>query len=81
MKDIEMHKSLDHMKIFTGNANPELAKEICDYVGIPLATVLSAILATARSMLRSTKAYAARTFTSFSQPANQATTTSWNFSS
>ena len=36
MKDIEMHKSLDHMKIFTGNANPELAKEICDYVGIPL---------------------------------------------
>ena len=27
MKDIEMHKSLDHMKIFTGNANPELAKE------------------------------------------------------
>ncbi len=36
MKDIEMHKSLDHMKIFTGNANPELAKEICDYLGIPL---------------------------------------------
>lgn len=36
MKDIEMHKSLDHMKIFTGNANPELAKEICDYVGISL---------------------------------------------
>ena len=36
MKDIEMHKSLDHMKILTGNANPELAKEICDYVGIPL---------------------------------------------
>lgn len=36
MKDIEMHKSLEHMKIFTGNANPELAKEICDYLGIPL---------------------------------------------
>lgn len=31
-----MHKSLEHMKIFTGNANPELAKEICDYLGIPL---------------------------------------------
>ena len=36
MKDIEMHKSLEHMKIFTGNANPELAKEICDYLGIHL---------------------------------------------
>lgn len=36
MKDIEMHKSLDHMKIFTGNANPELAREICDYLGIAL---------------------------------------------
>lgn len=36
MKDIEMHKSLEHMKIFTGNANPELAKEICDYLGIAL---------------------------------------------
>ena len=36
MRDIEMHKSLEHMKIFTGNANPELAKEICDYLGIPL---------------------------------------------
>ena len=23
-------------KIFTGNANPELAKEICDYLGLPL---------------------------------------------
>lgn len=31
-----MHKSLEHMKIFTGNASPELAKEICDYLGIPL---------------------------------------------
>lgn len=36
MKDIEMHKALDHMKIFSGNANPELAQEICDYMGIPL---------------------------------------------
>ena len=24
------------LKIFTGNANPELAKEICDYFGLPL---------------------------------------------
>ena len=24
------------LKIFTGNANPELAKEICDYLGLPL---------------------------------------------
>lgn len=31
-----MHKSLSHIKIFTGNANPELAKEICDYLGIDL---------------------------------------------
>ena len=36
MKDIDMHNSLSHIKIFTGNANPELAKEICDYLGIDL---------------------------------------------
>ena len=36
MKDIDMHKSLSHIKIFTGNANPDLAKEICDYLGIDL---------------------------------------------
>ena len=36
MKDIDMHKSLSHIKIFTVNANPELAKEICDYLGIDL---------------------------------------------
>lgn len=24
------------LKLFTGNANPELAKEICDYLGLPL---------------------------------------------
>ena len=24
------------LKIFTGNANPEMAKEICDYLGLPL---------------------------------------------
>ena len=24
------------LKIFTGNANPALAREICDYLGLPL---------------------------------------------
>ena len=36
MKDIDMHKSLSHINFFTGNAIPELAKEICDYLGIEL---------------------------------------------
>jgi ribose-phosphate pyrophosphokinase len=27
---------IDHMMIFTGNANPVLAQEICDYLSIPL---------------------------------------------
>lgn len=27
----------DHIKIFTGNSNPELAQKICDYLGAPLA--------------------------------------------
>ena len=36
MTDIEMRKPLDHVMVFTGNANPELAKEICDYIGIEL---------------------------------------------
>ncbi|MEY3548826.1 MAG: hypothetical protein RLZZ552_1194, partial [Verrucomicrobiota bacterium] len=26
------------MKIFTGNANPALAKEICEHLGVPLGT-------------------------------------------
>ena len=29
-------KTAKKLKIFTGNANPELAKEICDYLGLPL---------------------------------------------
>ena len=24
------------MKVFTGNANPAIAKEICQYLGVPL---------------------------------------------
>lgn len=28
------------LKIFTGNANPKLAKEICDYLGLPLGEAL-----------------------------------------
>ena len=36
MKGIEMHKSLSHLKVFTGNANPELAEEICNYLGIEI---------------------------------------------
>ena len=30
--------SLPEMKIFTGNANPALAKEICEHLGVPLGT-------------------------------------------
>ncbi|MCF6157808.1 MAG: ribose-phosphate pyrophosphokinase [wastewater metagenome] len=29
-------EEIDHLKIFTGNANPELAKKICDYLSIQL---------------------------------------------
>ncbi|MDO4280833.1 MAG: ribose-phosphate pyrophosphokinase [Peptococcaceae bacterium] len=36
MKDVEMHRSMNHLKIFTGNANPQLASEICDYLGIEI---------------------------------------------
>ena len=31
-----MSKSLKDLRIFTGNANPELAKEIAEYLGIEL---------------------------------------------
>lgn len=31
-----MEKRFKNLKIITGNANPELAKEICDYIGIDL---------------------------------------------
>ena len=31
-----MNTSGSEIKIFTGNANPALAKEICDYLGLPL---------------------------------------------
>ena len=29
-----MEKRFKNLKIITGNSNPELAKEICDYIGI-----------------------------------------------
>ena len=29
-------KTAKKLKIFTGNANPALAREICDYLGLPL---------------------------------------------
>jgi ribose-phosphate pyrophosphokinase len=32
----ERRASFDRLKIFTGNANPALAKEICEYLGVPL---------------------------------------------
>ena len=32
------------LKIFTGNAHPALAQEICDYIGVPLfAAVLTMV--------------------------------------
>ncbi|HIE33168.1 MAG TPA: ribose-phosphate pyrophosphokinase, partial [Thermodesulfobacteriaceae bacterium] len=27
---------INHMKIFSGNSNPELAKKICEYLAVPL---------------------------------------------
>lgn len=33
---IPMEKDLDHLKLFAGNANPALAQEIADCIGIPL---------------------------------------------
>lgn len=36
MYDFEMEKSMSHMKLFTGNANPALAQEIADFLGIEM---------------------------------------------
>jgi len=35
-----MGKKLDNLAVFTGNANPKLAKEICSYLGIELSKVV-----------------------------------------
>lgn len=35
-QDIPIEKDLSHLKIFTGNANPELAKSIASHIGVPL---------------------------------------------
>ncbi len=34
-----MSRALDELSIFTGNANPALARAVCDYIGIPLGQV------------------------------------------
>jgi ribose-phosphate pyrophosphokinase len=34
--DFEMEKSMSHLKLFTGNANPALAQEIADFLGIEM---------------------------------------------
>jgi ribose-phosphate pyrophosphokinase len=34
-----MNSMLEKIKIFSGNANPQLAKDICDHLGIPLSNV------------------------------------------
>ena len=39
------------LKIFTGNANPELAKEICDYLGLPQVKRLQVALIMAKYKL------------------------------
>lgn len=36
MEDIKMEKALSHLKLFSGNANKELAQEISDYLGIEM---------------------------------------------
>lgn len=36
MNEIPMEKGLEHLKLFAGNANPALAQEISDHIGIPL---------------------------------------------
>lgn len=60
------------MMIFSGNANPKLAQNISDYLGIPLGDARSASLAMAKLPLKSTKTCAAKTSLSSSHlPAHQ----------
>lgn len=30
---------MDEMKVFAGRANPELAKRVCDYLGLPIGRI------------------------------------------
>jgi len=52
----------DKFKIFCGTANPELAKAICDYVGVPLGKLSTAGSATAKRATRFSRMCGARMF-------------------
>jgi ribose-phosphate pyrophosphokinase len=70
------------VRIFAGNSNPELAREICAYVGTcRWAVRVWVASATARSGSRSTSPSGAPTSTSSRAPARRSTTTSWSCSS
>ena len=60
----------NHFKVFTGNANPALASEICYELGCPLARgQRAAISPTAKCTCRFRKTCAGRTFSWSSRPA------------
>ena len=69
----------NHFKVFTGNANPALAAEICYELGCQLAAVdACANFQTAKCTCRSRKTCAGPTFSSSSQRALPSIATSWN---
>ena len=70
------------IKIFTGNANPKLAADICKIIGTKLGeSEVKHASRTARPPSLCMRPCAAATCSSSSPPASPSTTTSWSCSS
>ena len=66
---------MNDLKIFSGRANPDLTRRICDYLGLPVGGITHlATFPTARSAARSKRTFAAATSFSCSRPARRSTT-------
>lgn len=59
------------LKIFSGSANPKLAKEICEYLGLPLGEALIGRFNNGEVQVMIEKVFAVRMYSLSNQLANQ----------
>ena len=69
------------IKIFTGNANPALAKEICQIIGTKLGDAEVTHFADGEALSPCTRLFAAAMSFLSTPPASPSTTASWSCSS
>jgi ribose-phosphate pyrophosphokinase len=67
--------ALENLMVFTGNANPELARGVAEKLGIPLGKANVSKFSDGEVMVEIKKTFAARTSSCCSPPARRPTTT------